>query len=611
MSERYNQMLGSIKKHAFELLILVTVLLAVLASYFFANTNLASLIITSISVLAIILLFSFRDNSKYKKAKQTQIEALQKAEETNRAKTRFLGMVSHEMRTPLNGILGMSTLLAGTKPTGEQSSYIDSISTSGSALLHLIEDMLDLTMIEAGKFKLQNQEVDINALLSEAIELLSSRAYGKGIGLGFYIDKSVPKFINADQARLKQIIINLVGNAIKFTQEGGLALHCFAEPLAKNSNQVNICFQVLDTGPGLSEENQKRIFNEFERVDDDVTRSVDGAGLGLAISKALADQMNGQLEISKSDPTGSVFSFRLPASLKQEIATNTTSTMPLKGKTVLLAMNNLMEAECIKAQISLNGGKVVHVQDFKSLEEKLTTQNGESSVFNFIMLDPAAFAKAGRVQKIEKLIAISQQLNANNKSTSVRLVLLSEPSKRNELLNFLDKGADAYLIRPIRQKSLLDVLSDNMPAQKRPKEKSEEQKQSAPASIEKLSGAHILLVEDNHINKMLVNAALKKAGAKVTHAENGQLAVDAFKQAKFDLVLMDMHMPVMDGCEATKQIKEYENALDIKSNVKILALSADDQADSKAKAFEAGMEGFMSKPINPNELISTIEAKLG
>lgn len=543
-----------------------------------------------------------RDITSYKVAEQSLEEARGKAELSNTAKSKFLAMVSHEMRTPLNGVLGMSKLLSGTKITEEQKTYIDSIHTSGSSLLHLIEEMLDITMIEAGRFKLQEQNINIRNLMSDIVELMSARAFSKNIGLGLYIDASMPQTVHTDPARLKQIIINLLGNAIKFTHTGGVALQCVVKNVDTLNNTANLIFKVEDTGPGLNAEDQKRIFQEFERVDDENTRNVDGAGLGLTISKAIADQLGGEISLQNSNAQGSTFVLDMTLNFTPKTVDKNTNNTPLSGDNILLCMGNVMEAKCLKKQIEANGAVVKQVSKFNDIKQALKGKRA----YRTIIFDPQNFKK--EISEIG-IDAFTEKLKKLPSVDDTKIIVLMDPAERKNLLHLLDNNADAYLIKPVREVSLLNVLSGNFTKDIVTKEDNThtQQQQNSKLVEQQLSGKTILLAEDNDINKMLVSACLTKAGAKVVHAANGQIAVDLFKTEKYDAVLMDMHMPILDGISATRQIREYENESGAAKATKIIALTADDQQVVRKNAFAVGMDDFLQKPIDPNILVNIVK----
>ncbi|MCB1384319.1 MAG: PAS domain S-box protein, partial [Nitratireductor sp.] len=293
-----------------------------------------------------------RDITPFKRSTELDAEARKQAEQANRAKSRFLAMASHEMRTPLNGIIGMSKLLGGTALTPEQHNYTDALQRSGKSLLHLIEGMLDLTTIEAGRFVLKPYRFDPRALLEDTLELLHAQAAEKNIGLGLYVAPEVPARIESDGERMRQVLINLIGNAIKFTETGGVAVECKTEMRGGGETLV---LRIRDTGPGLSEADRARIFREFERVDDENTRSTPGAGLGLAISRALAEQFGGALELEDTGPQGSTFAFSLPL-----LSVGKTDQKALfEGRRIALAIENAVERDCLARSLADKGASVL------------------------------------------------------------------------------------------------------------------------------------------------------------------------------------------------------------------------------------------------------------
>lgn len=527
---------------------------------------------------SMLMLGVARDITSFKLAELQMDAARRKAESANNAKSKFLAMASHEMRTPLNGILGMSKLLDGTDLSMEQSTYVDAVSNSGKSLLNLIEGMLDLTTIEAGRFEVRKSEIDLRKLLTEIVELNSARAYGKNIGIGLFVDPKIPNKINTDPDRLRQILINLIGNAIKFTDQGGVSLHVTTSVKDQLSN---IVFEVVDTGPGLSEKDQKRIFQEFERVDDENSRKVDGAGLGLAISKAISEKLGAGLSLKNSSKNGSTFQFIFPI---EPVAVEGSNIDLLKDKTVLIISENSSEAECLKKQITSYGGDVELVTDYTNAVSKFKDLSG----FDSILIE------AGR--NVENLAE-----NINIEKTSI--VALVEPEKRDELSQLRKAGANAYLIRPVREKSLCDILLV-------PDIATNNENQFTPAvtissNADLLEGKSILLAEDNPINTLLARSALEKFGAKVTHAYDGSEAVKLFSEGNFDLILMDMHMPKMDGIEAALKIKSLEKKSTNSSKTSIIALSADEQEQTKKAAKQAGIDAFLVKPLDPDLLVET------
>ena len=510
-----------------------------------------------------------RDITSFKRSTELDADARKQAEQANRAKSRFLAMASHEMRTPLNGIIGMSKLLGSTTLTAEQQNYTEALERSGQSLLHLIEGMLDLTTIEAGRFVLRPQWFDLGSLLEDTLELLHAQAAEKDIGLGLYVAPQVPARVRSDGERMRQVLINLVGNAIKFTETGGVAVEC---ETAMQEGAETLILRIRDTGPGLSEEDRVRIFGEFERVDDQNTRHAGGAGLGLAISRALAEQFGGLLELEETGPQGSVFTFSFPL----EDAEYAHDQTLLEDHDIALVVENPVERTCL-ARTLQDRGAVIRQPD--------TDFSGCDTVLVDCDLAPETLEK---------------RRNDPAKQTS-RICVLMTAAQKAQWPQLREAGADAWLTRPVRAASLEAVLAGKV--EDRPASPKDDQ----PAEDTPVAGPkrRVLLAEDNDINALLVTAALSKAGHDVMRVHNGaeairQSAMRGGEEPGYDLILMDMHMPVMDGVQAIAEIRRQKNT------VPILVLSADGVAENRAAALAAGADGCLSKPIDPAELLAIV-----
>ena len=521
-----------------------------------------------------------RDITSFKRSTELDAEAREQAEQANRAKSRFLAMASHEMRTPLNGIIGMSKLLGGTPLSAEQQNYTDALQRSGQSLLHLIEGMLDLTTIEAGRFTLKPQWFGLRALLEDTLELLHPQAAGKNIGLGLYVAPDVPARIKADDDRMRQVLINLVGNAIKFTETGGVAVEC---EIAARDGGKTLILRIRDTGPGLSEANRTRIFREFERVDDENTRHAGGAGLGLAISRALAEQFGGSLELEDTGPQGSVFVFGFPLEETEEAG----GQASFDGRCIALAVENPVERDCLARTLEDKGAAILpEGADYSECDTLLVDGEMAPQLLDSLKKQPAG--------------------------NTPRICVLLTAGQKSRWQQLQENGADAWLTRPVRQASLDAVLGGEAlpePASRKGAPAGEEEGSGLVETMPLPAGPkrRILLAEDNDINALLVTAALSKAGHDVVRVHNGAEAVEhagatGDKTQGFNLVLMDMHMPVMDGIQAIAEIRRRE----IARSVPILVLSADGVAENRAAALAAGANGCLSKPIDPAELLAIV-----
>ncbi len=557
-----------------------------------------------------------RDITAFKHSQQLDEDARRKAEEASNAKSRFLAMASHEMRTPLNGIIGMSKLLANTDLSLEQKNYNSALTSSGENLLGLIEGMLDLTMIEAGRFDLKREQFDFHSLMNNAIELLSSRAYAKNIDCGLYMDPSVPHLLTSDPGRLRQIVFNLAGNAIKFTAKGGVMIRCSLNDKIGQGRAV-LKIDVVDSGPGMADVDRARIFLEFERVDDEITRKTDGAGLGLAISKALASQMGGGLELSRTGCDGSTFSLEIPvehsnAEIQADVGTGIEDTLAKHSGDVLLVSKNVMEATCL---LDTMRSRNISARWISSTDELAGLTNGSYAA---ILVDPENW-------KFSKSLTagLKKALTQNG-----RMILITLPEKKSGLAQYAALGVNGWLVRPVRSRSLFQVLGENAAEPGDlliPPDGSVDRKPVFKLETDPLNYCgHVLLAEDNDINALLVTAALSRYNIKVTRAENGKDALELFETAisnenqgrgrisRFDLVLMDMHMPVMGGLEAIEKMRRFERAQipASKTATPIYALTADEQMQSESACRKAGADGFLVKPIDPQTLIEIVSRYL-
>jgi len=545
-----------------------------------------------------------RDITGFKRTEKLQADAARKAEEASRSKSRFLAMVSHEMRTPLNGIVGMSKLLGGTELTPEQASYNAALERSGKTLLHLIEDMLDLTMIEAGRFEIREETFELRPMLGEIVELMSHQAFDKNNGIGLFVDPALPETVNGDQDRLRQILLNLVGNALKFTSVGGVEVHC--EPGKSGDQPDAISFTVRDTGPGMKAADRERIFGEFERVDNTITRQVSGAGLGLAISRALAKELNGRLELVKSDKTGSVFELEVPLQNAADRVSRVSLRPGLENLKVLMVSGNQVEANCIMKSIRSHGASVRLVKNAKMAAKLL---KNATEPYDRIVFDPKDWAEPEK--QAAKILELARTATG---AKGASLTVLLPPDQRSRLAGFKNAGAQSWLIRPVRENSLLSVLQGRQFPDNRMKAKPS--RLAAPVPLKNQAG--ILLVEDNDVNALLATSALKKAGFQVTRAVNGQEAVERRLEAlkngptngpQYGVILMDMHMPVLDGFSAVRQIRAMEKAENVPP-MPIFALTADDQSLTRSNILKAGANGLLVKPVDPEKLVELVAGHL-
>ena len=542
-----------------------------------------------------------RDITELKLAEAELALARDAAVESARFKATFLANMSHEIRTPLNAIVGMTGLLLETPLDSDQRDFAETVRTSADLLLDVVNDILDFSKLEAGKMHVEEVDFDLQQVIEESADLLADRAQRKGLELVIALQPNTPRLLKGDPGRIRQVLVNLVGNAVKFTSSGEVVIS--ASVVRQTPTEAVMRVAVRDTGIGISEEAQARLFTAFTQADGSTTRRYGGTGLGLAISKQLITLMGGTIGLESKPGEGSTFSFTLTLA-KQEGANAARSIEPvsLEGVRLLIVDDNETNRDILHHQIIAWKMRNGSVSSGPEALARLYRAAADNDPYRIVVLDMQMPDMDG--------IAVARAIKADPRIADTRIVILTSLAYHPDEADFRRLGISAYLTKPVKQSRLLDCLSDVLAqadAAASGQSSAGSRVPQSPRPAPEPKALRILLAEDNAVNQKVALRQLAKMGYTADAVADGDEAVRAVRQTRYDAILMDCQMPTMDGYEATRAIREWERATPDRRRHYIVALTANSLSGDRDRCLDAGMDDYVSKPVRREDLLGALE----
>lgn len=537
-----------------------------------------------------------RTQSALKVAKENAERSAEQAQAASQGKTEFLAKMSHEIRTPMNGVLGMTDLLLGTDLTDRQRKFVNIAHHSAETLLSIINDILDFSQIEAGKLKLDKTDFDVFKTVADAIELLADAGQKKNLEIVYGFSPEVPQWVRGDPNRLRQVIFNLVGNGIKFTEKGEVIVRVSAKEATKES--IILSFEIMDTGIGIASEAQKQILRPFEQGDSTITRKFGGTGLGLSIARQLIEMMGGKLSIESAPRKGTTCRFTVSLETTSAAHGEEYSLLHnLRNASVLIADDNAACRDTLSQFLSSLGLATDVAVDGRQALEMLRAAAECSQPFNLALLDLKMPGMSG--------IEVAEAISTNTKFAATRAIVMTTIGQHDGLEVAKPLENLAFLTKPVRQSelhSLIKALMSVTHDEGSPMCQRTIAAASPSPDRESMAGATILLAEDNPVNQEVAQEYLRDLGCHIDVVTNGLEAVAALERTSYDLILMDCQMPEMDGFEATGVLRLKEQQQNQKQRIPIIAITANALEGERQRCLDAGMDDYISKPFNQDDL---------